>query len=303
MAMKWQVRCMIRSVLPWLPFQPSLRKLKRAIMPINRVNGEFVLNHGTAMIVSMRDEGFSFRGSSVLELGTGWQPIVPIVFSLLDPETIFLVDKHRLLDEVSLRQTVAFIREKAPFLEEKLSLTGGTVEQRLGPAASPGFEETLRYFRMEYRAPQDAAHIDLPDASMNCIYSWTVLEHIPPAVLAAIVKEFKRVLRRGGLMVHMIDNSDHWSHKDSSITTAHFLRFEDNLWKFFNSNPLDFQNRLRVFEYRDLFEKQGFTIKALSSSLDERALADLETMRLCSRYRGYDKKQLASVGLKFVCTH
>ena len=294
---------MMRSILPWLPFQSSLRKLKRAIVPINRANAEFVLNHGTIMLASLQNSGFTFRGSAVLELGTGWQPILPIIIFLMDPDILFMVDKHRLLDEISLRQTIAFLREKALFLEEKLSLSSGTVEKKLCRAATLQFEEILRYFRMEYLAPQDAVHINVPDARLDCIYSWTVLEHIPPAILTFIVKEFKRILRPGGLMVHTIDNSDHWSHKDPTITAAHFLRFEDNVWKFFNSNPLDFQNRLRVFEYRDLFENLGFTIKTLSSNLDERALASLETMPVCSRYRGCDKKQLASVGLNFICTH
>jgi hypothetical protein len=301
MAMKWYVRSMLRSILPLLPFQPVLRKVKRTVMPFDRAGAGFVLEHGLAMLARIRESGFDFCGRTIVELGTGWQPTIPIVLSFLRPKVVYLVDKHRLIDEITLRNTVSFLREHSTMIGEKLSLDAGVVEDKLHNAEAFRFEELLHYFNLKYRAPLDARCLDLPDASVDFIYSWMVLEHIPPVILSEILKEFKRILSPNGLMVHTIDNSDHWAQKDTSISCVNFLRFEEWWWRIFNTNTLDYQNRLRVFDYEKLFINGGFKCALTSSFVDERSLADLQTMRICSTYRDYDKKLLATIGLRFKC--
>lgn len=47
--------------------------------------------------------------------------------------------------------------------------------------------------------------LPLPDASTDLIFSWTVLEHIPD--LPTSYKEMLRVLKPGGLMLHIVPNT------------------------------------------------------------------------------------------------
>jgi len=44
----------------------------------------------------------------------------------------------------------------------------------------------------------NAADTGLPDHSVDCHFSMTVLEHIPPEVIRDIFTEAKRILTRGG---------------------------------------------------------------------------------------------------------
>ena len=67
----------------------------------------------------------------------------------------------------------------------------------------------------------------------------SVLEHIPPAQIARILRECHRLLPPGAVMSHVIDYSDHYAHSDSHITPYHYLTFDEREWQRFNpGNPL-----------------------------------------------------------------
>ena len=65
---------------------------------------------------------------------------------------------------------------------------------------------------------------------MDYHISTTVFEHIPRADIARILKEAKRILKKGGVAIHFIDLSDHFQHQDKSITRINFLRYSDEEW-------------------------------------------------------------------------
>ena len=50
----------------------------------------------------------------------------------------------------------------------------------------------------------------IPTVPIDLVTSRAVLEHIPRAELQRVIKEMRRILRPTGVMVHTIDNSDHW---------------------------------------------------------------------------------------------
>jgi hypothetical protein len=103
-------------------------------------------------------------------------------------------------------------------------------------------------------------------------------------------------------MAHVIDNSDHWEHKDSSISRANFLKFEDGLWNVINAHRLAYQNRLRHYEYRDIFKAAGFEIGHDRGLVCERTKAALAKMKLCRRYRDVPIDELAVIMSWFVAT-
>lgn len=117
----------------------------------------------------------------------------------------------------------------------------------------------LTKYGIEYRAPYDASKTDIRDKSLSaCISSWT-LEHIPKESITAIFLELHRTLKDDGIVSAKIDYSDHYAHTDKTISLLNYLRFDENTWKRYNHN-CHYQNRLRHYDYIEIFNKCGFIV-------------------------------------------
>lgn len=295
--MKWQTRCFIRSFLPLLPFQSTLRSVKRKLSPFNFANASDILNFTLIMLRALQaKENFFFKEKSAMELGTGWEPLVPLLLRAAGFKKVITVDLQRLLDIHSCRTISRFLRQHSQLITEQLSLNGSACDAYLHSLSFSTLKDFLTSAGIEYIAPCDARNLPLPDHSIDLIISNNVLEHIPKDIITAILSDFHRVLHPDGKMTLTIDNHDHWAYTDPSISRANFLRYEDSFWDRTGANPIDYQNRMRHFEYLELLSDCGFTIAADLSEVDEKLLADCKAVPLCSRYRNVSHDKLA-IGL------
>ena len=119
-------------------------------------------------------------------------------------------------------------------------------------------KDLLKY-GIKYIAPFDASKTNLQDESVDGIISSNTLEHIPKKNLIEIFNELHRVLKKDGIISLIIDYSDHYAHTDKSITLLNYLRFDDEQWKKFN-HKCHFQNRLRHYDYINIFRSLDFNI-------------------------------------------
>jgi hypothetical protein len=85
------------------------------------------------------------------------------------------------------------------------------------------------------------------------------LEHIPRDSIIGIFTELKRIVRPGGLISAVIDYSDHYAHTDGSISLLNFLRLSGREFDKYN-HRVHFQNRLRHYDYEEIFAGLGFEI-------------------------------------------
>ena len=99
---------------------------------------------------------------------------------------------------------------------------------------------------------KDARSTELNEQSIDFICSNNTFEHIPGEILFGIIKEFKRIIKRKGVMSHFIDLSDHFAHFDHTITIYNFLKYSDRRWQLID-NSIQPQNRLRFKEYRNMY--------------------------------------------------
>lgn len=212
-------------------------------------------------------------GATVLELGSGWQPLIPLLFKEAGAERVILTDAARLTDE--------------NYFERARSLLEAN-----GHAINCQFSE------FDYRAPCNWATI--PDGSVDIVWSRAVLEHIAPGMIATLFREFRRILKPNGVMAHIIDNSDHWEHQDKSISRVNFLKFGDTVWSIVNFHPLFYQNRLRHSDYLRLINEAGFAIVGSDAEVCSRSAAALDAIVLSTRFRTYDKKDLATITSRVV---
>ncbi len=291
--MRWQLKLAKDTAKTLLPFQNRLRAFKRRLTPYrsNPANDALALAQGLDQIAMLRRAGHDPAGRDVLEIGTGWVPIVPTLYFLAGARSILLTDIERLLDAGTIRAALATVAAEAERVGDVLGLAPDTIRSRLAAVAGDEVPQLLAQLRMDYRVPFDGA--SLQANSLDLAVSRVVLEHIPPAALRRLLADLRWALRPAGAMAHVIDNSDHWEHGDKTISRVNFLRFGDRFWRLTGINPQNYQNRLRHYEYLALFRDCGFDVAAEHGEVDSRALAAVHRLPVIPRYRGVPAEQLA----------
>lgn len=105
----------------------------------------------------------------------------------------------------------------------------------------------------------EGKHIPLPDESFDLIWSNDVYEHI--RFPKDVVKETFRLLRPSGMIVHIIDLSDHFSYgKNKPELSFNCLKYPEWLWEMMTWNRSNYVNRLRASEWVELHKWAGFEI-------------------------------------------
>jgi SAM-dependent methyltransferase len=272
-----------------LPLQPQLRRIKRRLRPYrdNPENSRYALQQGLHLIRLLETAGTDLNGE-VLELGTGWLPIIPLLFHLAGARRLVLTDQERLMDRHTVARARGVIHQNLPTIAQALGRSEGHMAARLATD-----------FALEYLVPWDS--MKHPARSADIVFSRAVLEHVPPDVLDRLFADFSRILRPGGAMCHTIDNSDHWEHRNKKLSRVNFLRHEEGLyWRLACFNPQAYQNRLRHSDYIALFVRHGWTTVVADGVPDERCLHDLATLPLGARFRGRDYGDLAILTSTFV---
>jgi len=249
----------------------------------------FAERHRMALLI--RKHGVPVDGARVFDVGTGWLPLAPIGFWMCGATSVRTVDIHRYLNLPALSRALAWMadnREKLIALWSDV-LSEDTLAARLETIAEliDRPDEFLARANIQYAAPSDAIDTGLEDDSIDVHYSTTVLEHIPPDVLADILAEANRILRPGGISAHVVDTTDHFGHTDPAITNVNFLQFDDETWAIYSNNQFAYHNRLRASDYRRLFEENSLRMVETISEIDTRALQALrDGLTLAESFRG-----------------
>ena len=158
MANIWQLHCAVHTVRALIPFQSQLRWVKRKIPSQARTSltNPSVYLGGFDHISALRDVGFSLQGKHVLELGTGWFPVIPLMLRLAGASRVYLTDVERLIDRNTILVAADFLLTKKQDLAQKLDIDLGGIEQLLIAPRHISFDELLQWFQLEYICPFDA---------------------------------------------------------------------------------------------------------------------------------------------------
>jgi SAM-dependent methyltransferase len=99
----------------------------------------------------------------------------------------------------------------------------------------------------------------IPDSSIDFLWSNAVLEHVRLHEFFEILKEMRRVMRPDGVCSHSIDLKDHL---DFALNN---LRFSEDLWESdFFVNSGFYTNRIRYSEMLGIFRQAGFSPKVVN---------------------------------------
>ena len=116
------------------------------------------------------------------------------------------------------------------------------------------------------------------------------INDIPKEILIGILKEFKRVIKEGGVMSHFIGMSDHFAHFDKSINIYNFLKFSDRVWSIID-NSIQPQNRFRFKDYMNIYKQLGLPVT--DKEYTEGDIEELMKISLDNKYESYNAQELA----------
>ena len=262
----WILKAIVQKAISFLPFSSKVNFLfqKYITRGVHLTDHYFEdkLRHAREHIDGYyKITDISLKSS--LELGTGWYPVVPVALFLSGADQIHTVDISRLLTK---RNVIATIQKFLDYhskgrLRDILEVNPLRLAMLMDIekyAQEQSLNQLLHSLNIYYLI-QDARKLDLEPNSIDLIHSNNTLEHIYPNILENILKEFKRVSNRRGVMSHFIDMSDHFAHYDRSISIYNFLKFSEQQWRLID-NSVQPQNRWRITHYKSLYENLGIEI-------------------------------------------
>lgn len=290
----WQVDCVINTAKWLLPFQEPLRRAKHFLSPPTLTHAhDLVLAGAFEHISALEQVGFDLDGKTVLEIGSGWFPILPLMLRVAGARRIYVTDMHRLLDGRNLQAAANFLLQNKGNISDRLVLQPDLVERALACPPDLGFEETLEWFGFAYVVPFDTSRYH-QITDLDLVVSHTVMEHIPREVIVDIFAKIKLMLNPNGLMMHGIDHTDHRSHRDRNLSTFDFLRYSDRFWNLLCLNPQDYTNRLRHSEYMAIMRDLGYDTVYSYTYVDKKLIDQVMRVPLWGRFRNMEPKDLAT---------
>jgi SAM-dependent methyltransferase len=209
------------------------------------------------LIKAMIAAKYPIEGMRTVEVGTGWVPLIPLIFFVFGQRRCDSFDIEDLL-QPSL--TLEAAHQIANFMEGTSLIDDPAVRQRVSfLKKANSLSKLLSDTNIYYHAPRDASLPFLPAGSVDIFFSNATLEHIPPVSIFGLFREAHRLLTPDGVMVHLVDCTDHFSHRNNNLDNLNFLRYPEEEWRRYNSNFL-YQNRLRPSQYRSLVNEAEFEI-------------------------------------------
>ena len=300
--MDWRLKALVQkaaAALPEAAGRPFYYALQRHFGSLCHIDPRSRLRKGTFFASTTRRLGHSLEDRTVVEVGTGWTLDIPISLWLLGAGRVVTADVNRYLREPLVLESLQWIQRHPGRVA---SLFGSLAEhpifkERLAQleAVERDVEALCQLAGIRYLAPVDTANLPLPSGNAALHYSTNVLEHVAPRDLRPLFQEARRLLATDGLTIHRIDLSDHFAHADPSISTVHFLRFDERQWQFWAGNRFAYHNRLRVNDFEALFEQVGLSLLSRRTSIDQDGLERLRgSMPLAFRFSRYPPEALAT---------
>ncbi len=306
--MHWKLKARIQNLVDMLPARLAYflyYHIQRTVGSLKIIDPLKDFEKSISILKTIKRQNHRILGKQFLEIGTGRTINVLIGLWLCGASKIITVDLNPYLKQELVLESIEYIRK----YNDKVKLIFHSVahksmfNERLNELISThgNLDTLLDLMNIEYLAPADATSLHIKDNSTNFHFSINVFEHIAHNIIRDILAEAKRVLSKGGLLIHHIDLSDHFSHTDRSISSINFLQFTEQQWNKWAGNRFMYHNRLRAFEFYKLFKQEGVQIVSSEERMDYRALELLKKgFFLANRFIGHSPQELAIDRLKIV---
>ena len=308
--MNWQHKARIQNAIAALPLSDTLYyAMQRSMgsLRAKRTNPLEWFQAGRRTAEWIRAGGREVEGMRFLEVGTGRNVNLPTALWLCGAAQVVTIDLNPYLSKALVFESNEYVRRHQDAVVQSFGAEAERpqFQERLAQLVNFKGDLTalLQLMNIKYLPRADASQLPLEAQSIDMHVSFAVLEHIPAPIICGILAEARRILKTDGLLLHVIDPSDHFSHDDSSITAINFLQFGDREWDRWAGNKFTYHNRLRAFEYLELFEQAGVRMLRQTESIDEPSLHALKNgFPLHRQFQGIAPEALAVRSLNVLGT-
>lgn len=300
MIRSWVIKSGIQRVLSVLPYSYWWNGVFQ-----RHVTGRLLIERGgefrTKLIACRRHLDYyrSFsrqprQDFSVVEIGTGWFPIIPIGLYLCGAREVWSFDIVRLLRKDTFCTVIRYFCDSARSGELSDLLPGvrtEAVRRLLDLAPSCAMMAPAEFLELIniHTLVRDVRESGLESGIADIVLSQGVFELIEPKDLDSVLSELKRISTADSVMSHYICIADQFATFDKSITPFNNLQYSDLVWRCLRS-PLVPQTRLRASDYRRIMREAG--VEILAEEVVSGAEDDLARTKVAKQFRCYEKQDL-----------
>lgn len=235
----------------------------------------------------LKELGITFRNKRVLEIGSGWLPILPFFLKYQgECEEVLTYDINEHFKKKRIGEFTDFFfskycsRERPPIVDVKY-----------------GLPSSIKYY------PSTNIVENPPSGkSVDIVVSVNVLEHVRPDILKRIHCESDRYLADHGVFVHFVSPSDHRAYSDPSLSLYDFLRYSPEEWDSVQTR-FDYHNRMRLPHYVQIFREAGLKVLYVHYGTpkdDQAQLEKFRRLRLHDQFKDLTFEELTAGSLVFV---
>ncbi len=245
------VKSLVFKILTYLPnklgeqlyhsLQKKLNKNK-IIYKINSSKKSF-----ESAIKILNNNNIQIYDKNLLELGSGWAPIIPYFFIYMGnikKVVTYDINKHYDLKTILKLNT---------YFENQLNIT-----IPINKNSNYNIPSNILYYPYTNLTNQTSFN----DEKIDLIFSRYVLEHISPNDIYKMHDNFSKKISKPFYILHMISPSDHRAYNDSNLSIYDFLKYSDEEWNKIQTK-FDYHNRLRLPQYLAIFKKLNYEIEYL----------------------------------------
>ncbi|MEM6718826.1 MAG: class I SAM-dependent methyltransferase [Bacteroidota bacterium] len=226
----------------------------------------------------LEKENINLKGKTILELGSGWAPIIPYFFTqFAAADRVVTYDINEHYDSKTIHKLNSYYRSNYQI----------EIASKRGKYPLPS---NVTYHPKTNLAAENMQLNDLVDL----VFSRFVLEHIPPEDLLQIHQSFAKILPKSAYILHMISPSDHRAYDDKSLSYYDFLKYSKDEWKK-QHTKFDYHNRLRLPDYINIFKKAGYEVVSLdydTCTKDSEKYQKFKQLTLHKDYENYTEEEL-----------
>ncbi|MCJ7822408.1 MAG: hypothetical protein MUQ26_04895 [Armatimonadetes bacterium] len=211
-----------------------------------------------------------------------------------------LTDRHCRLSSRYCEVSRRVAEQKGPQLAALSHAPTGRVAHVLDATAGKRALRALKAIGMSYFG--DHAALDGSDwvGAIACVFSGGALEHYRADELEQEAARMARLVRRGGVLSHVVDHRDHRWHADKRISPLQHLTLGEGEYLRRFANPIEYHNRWLRSRYVDLFTRHGFRVEARDVMTYTPDLVPLDRSGLASPFQDVGDGDLSSLVTHFV---
>lgn len=290
---RWRRRVLAYRVIGALPGgEDILDRYKTSFGTLRRLGLEWPDYRIPEMCRLLQGAQVSVEGKDLIEIGAGWEPVLPAVFHGLGARIVVMTDVRRHMRQHLVASTVDYLLLHAAEIAALVGADEPTLRARwteLRPAGHP-WVDVWASRGITYQAPLDLQRSRWAPESTDIVYSNSCLNYVPAKILAGIVRETARVLRPGGHALHDISVYDDLT--SASMPFWNFLRYDDEEWDRIGNSSIHHQNRLRPRDYAALLSESRMKVVWEERLYQAGAEPELDRADLHPRFRDLPAEEI-----------